>query len=97
MIHATPFGYPPQTPAERHQDAAEAILAAQDAEFVAVRFEEGPSASTQQDAVQAIIGHCLQARDEIANREQSKFGMLCLIGYCERTFQSILEECRRIT
>ena len=98
MIHATPFGYPPQSRLEIGQDSAEAIMAAQDAEFVAVRFEEAPDTS-KQDAVQAIIAHCMEGEDAIksAGFPPDKFDSLRLIGYLQQTLRQILEECRRLT
>ena len=63
----------------------------------------------QQDAVQTIIRHCLDARyktievsDPITVNGDTlnyvrEHEMRPLIGYLYRTLQSILEECRRLT
>ena len=98
MIHATTFGYPPRTPMELGQDAAEAVMAAEDASIEAVRFEEAPNTS-KQDAVQAIIRHCFEAEEEVrqAGHPPDEFHARYLVGYLRRTLQSILEECRRLS
>lgn len=65
--------------------------------------------SIQQDAVQAIIAHCLEAKDQLERR----YGEMELrvgraptsvvmaqseyIGFAAQTFRMILEECRRLT
>lgn len=98
MIHATPFGYPPQTSVELGQDAAEAIMAAEDKGIEAMRFMEAPDTS-KRDAVQAIIRHCLEAEEEVkqAGHPPDEFHARYLVGYLRRTLKSILEECRRLT
>ena len=110
MIHATPFGYPPRTPAELHQDQAEACMAAEDAWANKARFEEAPVRSEHKDVVQAIIGQCIEAKAEFQrtlheqtlneggyNLMQVAMAQAKYIGFANGTFEQILAECRRLT
>ena len=66
--------------------------------------------SFQKDAVQAIIRHCMEARDEHGrmryhyqvhpdgyNARECLMVATELIGFLGGTLESILEECRRLT
>jgi hypothetical protein len=93
---------------------AEEVMAAEDKAIADFRYEEAPSDSAtiaslfnsadsiqqrKQDAIQAIIAHCLDAEQEVkeAGHPPDEFHARRLVGYLRRTLQSILEECKRLT
>ena len=100
-MHPTPAGYPPLTHMEIHQSDTEDMLEKEDERRRRARFEEAPDMRQQikQDAVQAIIAHCLDAQQEVkdAGHPPDEFHARKLVGYLRRTIQSILEECKRLT
>ena len=84
-------------------------MAAEDAWANKARFEEAPR-SEQKDAVQAIIGQCLEAKAEFQltlheqtlneggyNLMQVAMAQAKYIGFANGTFEQILAECKRLT
>ena len=109
MNPTTPYGYPPLTAQERHQCRCEAVHAAQDAAEQEARFVGHIAVSPRQDAIQAIIGHCLEARDEWKRTEKEQtldrggtnatavvMAQAQYIGFVNGTLSAILAECRRM-
>lgn len=97
-METTPFGYPPRTSGEFSQCERELLMEAEEGLATASRFEEAPD-TRKQDAIQAIIGHCFDAEEEVrhAGHPPDEFNARRLVGYLRRTLQSILEECKRLT
>ena len=85
-------------------------MAAEDAWANKARFEEAPVRSEQKDAVQAIIGQCLDAKAEFqrtlheqelneggTNATAVVMAQARYIGHVNGTINAILAECKRLT